>query len=49
VIRPSSVTLIACAAGKAGSPGIVRISPQTMTTNRAPAASLTSRTVSTCP
>ena len=43
--RPSSSTSMRCAAGTLGRPGIVMISPVTSTTNPAPAASRTSRTV----
>src|SRR5262249_8616473 len=44
-IRPSTPTSIESAAGTRGSPGMVMISPQTTTTNTAPAESLTSRTL----
>src|SRR5437762_2125396 len=37
------------AAGSFGNPGIVMTSPQIITTNSAPAASRTSRTLTTCP
>ena len=47
VICPASFTSIPFAAGTAGSPGIVMISPHTITTKPAPADSLTSRIVST--
>ena len=40
---------IFAADGAEGSPGIVITSPQTITTNSAPAASRTSRTLTTCP
>ncbi len=46
-IRPSSSTSILTAAGSFGSPGMVMMSPQTITTNSAPAASRTSRTLTT--
>src|SRR5690349_7900469 len=48
-IFPSSFTSIALAEGTFGNPGIVMMSPQTITTNSAPAASRTSRTFTTCP
>ena len=37
------------AEGTFGSPGMVMMSPQTITMNSAPAASRTSRTFTTCP
>ena len=37
------------AAGTFGSPGMVMMSPQIITTNSAPAASRTSRMLTTCP
>ena len=40
---------MASAEGTFGSPGIVMMSPQTMTTNSAPAARRTSRTFTTWP
>jgi len=40
---------MALAEGTFGSPGIVMMSPQTMTTNSAPAARRTSRMLITCP
>ena len=46
-MRPAVVDVDAVAAGTFGSPGIVITSPQTMTTNCAPAASRTSRMFST--
>src|SRR6185295_17368978 len=46
---PSSVTSIFSAEGTFGSPGMVIMSPQIITTNSAPAASRTSRTFTTCP
>src|SRR5258706_15125199 len=48
-MRPSSSTSIASDEGVAGRPGMVRISPQIITTNSAPAANRTSRTLSTWP
>src|ERR1051325_4932403 len=44
VMRPSSAKSIVFAAGTRGRPGIVMISPQTATTNSAPAESRSSRT-----
>ena len=49
VILPSGVTSIRSAAGEAGSPGIVRISPVSATTKPAPALTFTLRTVTRNP
>ena len=49
VIFPSSVTSILTAAGTFGSPGMVIISPESATTNPAPALTLTLRMVSVKP
>src|SRR5437764_2033272 len=46
-ILPSALTSILSAAGTLGRPGMVMISPQTATTNSAPAANRTSRTLTT--
>ena len=46
---PSSSTSIAADEGTLGSPGMVMMSPQTKTTNSAPAASRTSRMLSAWP
>jgi len=46
---PSSSTSMLRAAGTAGRPGIVMMSPQTMTMKRAPAARRTSRISTACP
>ena len=49
VTLPSSSKSIFSAAGTFGRPGIVIISPQTITMNSAPAANLTSRIEISCP
>ena len=49
MIFPSSVTSILTAAGTFGSPGMVIISPESATTNPAPALTLTLRMVSVKP
>ena len=48
-ISPASLMQMLSAAGLRGRPGMVMISPQTTTTNPAPALSRTSRTGSECP